>query len=222
MKIKNLKINDKVAALALSGTLALTALTGCGNKQILDFNKSFNVAVENNNGYVSIVAIKGYSDYEGDQVQFVTRDGLRVLTSTHQTQLMKTISSSTIQSYAEGLAGDPAKVMDYNAMQGITIDTSEDNWNKDIIDWHFTYDKAIILSDETATIVDLETWKDYSEDDKVQLKFEDGTCTLTNIDKVKIINSEEAAEDSLHNYALSLVGSEENIIYYGQENGKTK
>lgn len=223
MKIKNLKITSRAIGLVCAGTIALTSLTGCGNKQILDFNKSFNVAVESNNGYVSVAAIKTYSDYSGDQVQFVTEDGLRVLTSTHQTELMKGTDTDKIYAYALSLAGDDeTKVMDYNAMQGVSINTDEDSWNKDIFDLHFTYDKAIILSDETATIVELETWRDYDEDDKIQLKLTDGNCILTNMDHVKLINSDEAKNDSLHNYAASLVGNEDNVIYYESVKEKVK
>lgn len=213
MKNKSKKIVLKGTSLVLAGVM-LSSLTGCGNRQLLDFNKSFNVAVEPNNGYISIVAINAYSDYEGDQVQFVTEDGLRVLTSTHQTELIKTQSADSIYKYALMLSGnDDKKVNDYNKMQGVCIDTSKDNWNKDIIDWHFKYNKAIILSDNTATIARLDTWKDY-KDDKIQLKFKDGNCLLTNIDNIKLINDLDAKEDSLYNYALSLVGSDERINYY--------
>ncbi len=199
----------------MAGAITLSTMTGCGNKQMFDFDKSFNVAIEPNNRYVSIVAIETYADYSGDQEQFITEDGLKVLTSTHQTELIKTNSSNSIYNYALMLAGnDEEKVKDYNEMQGVYINTSDDLWNKDILDLNYTYNKAIILSDNTAIIVELDTWTDYDEDDKIQLKFKDGTCLLTNIDNIKLINDDKAKEDSLYNYALSLVGNEENIIYY--------
>lgn len=223
MEIKNLKITKKVVALSLTGTLATAVLTGCGNMQIIDFNKSFNVAFETNNGYVSIVGIKEYSDYSGTQVQFVTEDNLRVLTSTHQTQLLKSTDIDKINSYALSLVGNNSdKIMDYNEMQGVSIDTSADAFNKDFIDWHFTYNKAIILTDDSATIVNLTRWKDYEEDDKIQLQLEDGTYILTNIDNVKLINDEVAKDDSLSNYAISLVGDENKVTIYEKPNQKTK
>lgn len=216
MKINNLKITKKGVALALSGAIALGTLSACGNKQIVDFNKSFNVAVEENNGYVSIVAISDYSDYTGDAVQFATEDGLIVLTSTHRTELIKTNDANAINNYALMIAdGNSDRVMDYNKMQGVSIDVSKDNWNKKIFDFVYTYDKAIIFEDDNAIIVELDTWKDYEEDDKIQLKFKkDGICDLRNMDNVKLVNDDNAKEDSLHNYVLSLVGSEENIVYY--------
>ena len=221
--IKNLKITKKIAAMAMAGTLATAVLTSCGNKQILDFNKSFNVAIETNNSYVSVVAIKEYSDYTGSQVQFLTEDGLLVLTSTHQTQLLKTEVTGRAENYAFAIAGmEQEKVMNYNEMQGITIDTSVDSFNKNIIDFNYTFNKAIILTDEIATIVELNTWTDYEEDDKIQLQLTNGMYMLTNIDNVKLINDSNAKEDSLFNYAVSLVGSEENVVTYTYETTKTK
>lgn len=214
MKTNNLKITKKFIALALTSTITLGAMTGCGNKQIVDFNKQFNVAIESNNGYVSIVAIDTYSDYSGDQVQFITEDGLLVLTSTHQTELIKTNEADSVYNYALMLAGnDKEKVIDYNKMQEINIDVSLGGLNKDIFDFHYTYNKAIILSNNSATIAELDSWKDYA-DDKIQLKFKDGTYILTNTDNIKLINDENAKEDSLYNYALSLVGNNENIVFY--------
>lgn len=221
MKIKNLKVN-KEAVVALSLCTVLT-LSGCGNKQVFDFNKSFNVAIEKNDNIVSVVAIKEYSDYEGSQVQFVTEDGLRVVTSTMQTQLLKVQSEDSLNQYVYALSGENMEnIVDYNQMQGVEVDYSVDNWNKDILDLHFTYNKAIILSDGTATIIKLSAWKDYEDDDKVQLKLLDGTCILTNADKVKLINDEDAKEDSLKNYALSLVGDSEKVVFYDYNNSYSR
>lgn len=223
--MNRIKIKAKCKSMLLAGTLFTTVLStsGCGNKQVFDFNKSFNVAIETNNGFVSVVGIQEYADYEGSQVQFVTEDGLRVLTSTHKTQLVKMKSTEELEQYALSLCGNnEEKLFDYNAMQGVSVNTDESSWNKDIIDWNYTFHQAIILTDEKATIVDISQWKDYEKDDKIQLKLADGTCILTNIDRVKLLNCEEAKENSLENYAVSLVGSDENIEYYQTQKVKTK
>ena len=89
-----------------------------------------------------------------------------------------------------------------------------DGFNKKLVDFAYTFNKAIILKDESATIVELSTWRDY-DDDKIQIKLQDGTCILTEIDKVKLVNDEEAAEGAVDRYAASLVGSEDKVIHYG-------
>lgn len=220
---RNKKFIIKGTSFILAGTMLATILTGCGNKQLVDFNKSFNVAIETNQDNVSIVGIKQYSDYQGTQVQFVTEDNLRVLTSTHQTELLKVKNEDSALNYAIALAGNnEEKINDYNKMQEVSIDTSHDSWNKDLLDLHFTYDKAIVLSGENAVITYIDSWKDYEEDDKIQLKLTDGSYILTNADKVKLINDDKAKEDSLKNYAISLVGDEQNVVYYDANAKKEK
>ena len=68
-----------------------------------------------------------------------------------------------------------------------------------------------------ATIVELETWRDYEADDKIQLRIVNGPDVLTSIDNVKLINDDNASENSLKNYAISLVGSEEKVSYYNSK-----
>lgn len=216
--IKNLKITKKMMYLGLSSTMSLTLLTGCGNKQFMDFNKSFNVVIEKNSETLSVAGIQAYSDYDGSQVQFVTNDNLRVLSSTMQTQLVKADSEDSVNNYVTSLAKENDIVF-YDKLQGTNISYNSSDWNKDIVDLNFTYNKAIIVSDDNAVILELNTWKDY-EDDKIQIRLTDNTCILTNADKVKLINDEEAAEDSIKNYAISLVGDEDKVIFY--DAAKTK
>ena len=214
MKIKNLKISKKLAALTLASSISL--VSGC-NKQIVDFNKSFNVVIENNNGIISVVGIMNYRDYQGTQVEYVTNDNLRILSSTLQTKLLKVDSYDNLEKFILSLTNIEDKIVYYDQLQNMNIDFSNDYWNKDIIGGHFTYNKAIILTDDYATIIDLDQWKDYDDDDKIQMKLKDGTCILTNADRIKLVNDEYASEDSLEKYAISLVGSIDNVIYYGQK-----
>mgnify|MGYP007069841877 CR=1 FL=1 len=206
--IKDLKVRNALATLALTGVLTLS-ITGCGNKQIVDFNKAFNVALESNGDSISVVGIQNYNDYEGTQVQFVTNDGLRVLSSTHQLQLLNVKDQNSLDTYTTSLQDFDDIVMYYS-------DDIEygDGFNKKIVDFAYTFNKAIILKDESALIVELSTWRDY-EDDKIQIKLSDGTCILTEVDKVKLVNDENAQEGAIERYATSLVGSKDNVKHYG-------
>jgi len=208
----------------MGGGAFFSKLTGCscGNRQNIDFNKYFNVVVEVNGDNVSVVGMNEYSDYQGTQIQFFTNDGLRVLSSTHQTQLLKVESQERLDAYTYLLSGkEEENIIYYDSLQGTSaaIDYSSQLFDKNIFDLHFTYNKAIILTDETAIIVELESWKDY-EDDKIQLKLTNGICILTEIDKVKLVNDEEASWDSLRNYAITLVGTKEKVIFYNRDNVK--
>jgi len=184
--------------------------------QLVDLNKSFNAVVEKNGEIVSTMGIKEYSDYSGSQVQYVTEDDLRIISSTMKTQLLRVNDAKSLTNYVNSLTKNIENVISYDELQGTSVDYSEDFFNKDILDLNYTYNKAIILSDDIATIVSIETWKDYDEDDKIQIKLDDGTYVLTNIDKIKLIDDSKASETSLENYAISLVGSQDKVIYYGK------
>lgn len=205
--VKNLKVRQALATLALAGTLTLS-LTGCGNKQILDFNKAFNVALEPNGDSISVVGIQNYNDYEGSQIQFVTNDGLRVLSSTHQLQLVKAHSEEALDAYTTALQDEDDVVMYYDDIE------YEGVFNKKLIDLAYSFNKAIILKDESALIVDLDTWRDY-DDDKIQIRLPDSTCILTEIDKVKLVYDENAEEGAVERYAATLVGSMDHVKHYG-------
>jgi hypothetical protein len=220
MNIKNLKVTNKIKILGLTTTISVITLSGC-NRQIADFNKEFNVVVEKNNETIQTIGIKKYSDYEGSQVQFITEDGLIVLSSTYQTQLLRVTNNELLEKYISSLECPNCITISYDELQNTEIDYDLDNWNKKLIDTNYTFDKAIILSDDTATIFEIKKWRDYN-DDKIQIKLEDGTCILTNSEKIKLLNDKEANKDSVKNYAISLVGNEENVKYYNQVKTKTK
>jgi len=204
---KKLSIGKSFATIALGGTLLLT-MTGC-NKQVLDFNKSFNVVVEPNGDSISVVGIQNYCDYEGSQVQFETVDGLRVLSSTHQAQMVNVASQENLNRYVTALQDFDDVVMYYDDQ--ILFGKA---FNKKIIDLDYVFNKAIIVRDEQATIYNITAWKDY-EDDKMQIKLEDGTCMYSEIDNIKIVNDANAPEGAIERYAATLVGSEENVKHYG-------
>lgn len=212
MKISNLKFTKKGVALCLAASMSLVSLTAC-NKQVVDFNKAFNVVVEKNDDIVSVVGIKEYTDYSGTMVQFVTMDGLVVISSTMQTQLVNAKSEKALDKYTTSLTDDEEKIISYDEMQDTEIKYG-DIFNKDLIDMRYSYNKALVISDDTVTIFEIDKWTDY-DDDKIQIKLKDGTCVLQNADKIKIINDKNASEDSLLNYAASLVGNKDKVITYG-------
>ena len=194
-----------------------------GNRQTFDFDKSFNVAIEQNDDNVSVVGIKSYADYEGSQIQFKTQDDLLVLTSTHQTQLVKTEDSNKLNNLALALSNNKERnIVEYDKLQGTSINYNKDSFNKDVLDFNPTFNKAIILSDDNATIVEISSWRDYDNDDKIQIKTTDGMTILADTDKVKLINDTKSYDGAVENYAKSLVGSEDNITYYNSNKTKKK
>ncbi len=221
MKEKNMNIRKKALLLLAAGGVTLM-LTGC-NRQAIDLNKSFNVAVEPNGNNISVVAIDSYNDYEGTQVQFYTATGLVVLSSTHQLELIYTDSEKNLKSYIKNLSNDDDVIYYHDDEMGTSIDF-EKGWNKRLADFKYSFNKALILrDDDTVSILDIISWRDYEKDDKIQLTLKDGTTILTEIDKVKIVDDRNALPGALESYAASLVGSKENINNNsGKQYTKTK
>lgn len=214
--MKNLKTTSKVLVLGtVTGVILVGSLTSC-NRQMVDFNKSFNVAIEKNDESVSVMGIDGYKDYVGSMVQITTDSGLIILGSTNQMQLVKSTSENSISSYVSFLTDDEKKV---TYVDDINYDS--DLWNKKVINLNYEYNKAVILSNDTAMIVNLNNWRSYEDDDKIQIKLEDSTCILTNADKIKLVNDKHAEEGSLEKYAASLVGGKDKVLVY-EENSKNK
>lgn len=93
--MKNLKINRRFAALALTGTITLSTLTGCGNYTMVDTKFTYNKAIIFSENTATIVEIKKWADYDGEQIQLETTDGLFILTSSFDTKLIDDRNSDT-------------------------------------------------------------------------------------------------------------------------------
>lgn len=60
----------------LIGTCIVLGLSGCGNMNVFDTNYTFNKAyVRWPDGTVKVIDIKQWSDYEGGQIQIISKDG---------------------------------------------------------------------------------------------------------------------------------------------------
>lgn len=221
MKISNLKIRKKSLGALAASVVVIASLTAC-NQQVIDLNKSFNVVIEPNGDCISVVGITNYTDYAGTQVQFVTNSGLVILSSTDSAQLAKFYNPDALTDYTEALVNDGQKIISFDDIQGSKISFDPKDWNKNIIDLQKEFNKAIILTDGSATIVNLDTWTTYKKDDKVQITLEDGTCILTELRNIKLVDDTNAEENSLENYALSLVGDEEKITYLDTDSKSMK
>lgn len=118
MKINKLNITKnmkkKTAALALAGTLSLTALTGCGNQDMWDTNYTFTHAVIVINGNATILDIEKWCDYEGEQYQIITKDGSIINASSFNTFLFNDEDTTlSVEDFAYSLIGDEGNIYYY-------------------------------------------------------------------------------------------------------------
>ena len=84
-----MQMKKKIAAVACA--VAVSAfLTGC-NKQIFDFNYTFDTAIVTVNGETKVYPINSWTDYaEGEQLQLILQDGSVILVSSYNTILVCT------------------------------------------------------------------------------------------------------------------------------------
>lgn len=204
--MKNFKIYNTVAALLVASTL-----TGCGNRDMWDSEKKFNFALESNNGVVSVVGLEKYYDYSGEQIQIITRDGLTILTSTRNTELLKGLNKESIENYVS-LKTDGGEIYFVDEMCGNELEFSDGSRTKGWFDTTYTYDKVIMQEDDHILVANVKQWADY-EDDKIQIILNNDISILRYSTDVKLVAT-NGNDEAFYNYCLSLVGDEDKIFYY--------
>ena len=111
MKAKNLNIRKKAVALAATGLLATAVLTTGCNKQVLDFKYKFNKAIIFHEDTATIIEIEKWNDYEGEQFQLLTKDGLIIVTSAYDTKLVNDEKSDlTAEDVARSIGGEDIEI----------------------------------------------------------------------------------------------------------------
>lgn len=217
---------DKIKVTVGIGVIVLVCgynLVRCGsklssNRDNLDTEKSFNAVMDENENSISISLIDGYSDYNGSTYQFRTRDGLVVLADSKDSQLLRVDSFEELSSYAEIFAnGNSDKIASYDELQGLSVDVDYDSFTKEYFDMNYDFDSVLIEGEDGIAIFDISSWRDWDDDDKVQLSIIDGPVILKDMGEVKLLNSENADENSIYNYALTLAGSEDRVFNHSDK-----
>lgn len=208
----------KLSVGATAGVICLTAFFSDEQKFIFsnidkfDTEKKFNTLVEANGDNVSLVFVKNYYDNSGSTVQIRTQDGLEVLTSLKNAQLLDVSDYQQAYEYANRLAaGDDDKVFCYDENQDLSLDIEKIGYKKHLLrSYNFNY--AIVLEDDgLATLYEVASYRRWS-DDKIQFTTVDGDVLLKSADMVKLLSIDNASMDSVYEYATSLVGDDDNLI----------
>jgi hypothetical protein len=220
-----LAVGTCVAVLGFGGYALVGSVVGQigSNHEVIDLKKNFNVIIEKTPNTVSVVKVNSFTDYQGNTVEFETSDGLRVITTIEEA----TLSNAASYGQAMKLATTYAKakkygVISYDQLQGNGTELSRGSWNKKVMNFNYSFDKAVEMQEDGSVIVyDVNSWKDWSDDDKVQFVILDGQPMLSTYKHIKLIDTSKAKEGALDNYLLSLTGDPELIIRYDDIKGKT-
>lgn len=218
-KIKvGVAVTAAVAILGYGGYVVVGSISGQigSNHEVIDLKKNFNVIIEQTPNTVSLVKVANFTDYQGNTVEFETCDGLRVITSIEDGTLSNKSSYEKALKLAEAQAkGKEYGVICYDKLQGNDLTLTAGSWNKKLHSFDYSFDKAIEITDDGTVIVyDVQSWKDWEEDEKVQFVTIDGEPLLRTYKHIKLVDTRKAEDGAFDNYVLSLAGSPEKIVRY--------
>ncbi len=144
------------------------------NLDLLDTNWKFNKSITFNGNNALILPVAEWKDYEGEQLQIITPDGLIANLCSYNSKLINDEFSNTkAQDFASYYVGNDGNVTDLST--NVKINGA---FNKDIIDTKLGFNKAIIIKDNSALILPISKWCDY-EGEQLQLQIENGPLVVT-------------------------------------------
>lgn len=144
------------------------------NLDLLDTNWKFNKSITFNGNNALILPVAEWKDYEGEQLQIITPDGLIANLCSYNSKLINDEFSNTkAQDFASYYIGNDGNVTDLST--NVKINGA---FNKDIIDTKLGFNKAIIIKDNSVLILPISKWCDY-EGEQLQLQIENGPLVVT-------------------------------------------
>lgn len=144
------------------------------NLDLLDTNWKFNKSITFNGNNALILPVAEWKDYEGEQLQIITPDGLIANLCSYNSKLINDEFSNTkVQDFASYYVGNDGNVTDLST--NVKINGA---FNKDIIDTKLGFNKAIIIKDNSVLILPISKWCDY-EGEQLQLQIENGPLVVT-------------------------------------------
>jgi hypothetical protein len=117
--VKNKNVRRAIMTAALFSGLSLTVLSGC-NYDMLDFHYQYNKAIVFGDNVATIIEINKWTDYDGEQIQIETTDGLLLVTSSFDTKLVNDLNSeSTAEDIVRAKMGDDVEIRYYNKSKSL-------------------------------------------------------------------------------------------------------
>ena len=182
--------------------MTMSTLSGC-NMKLFDTTYGFENAVVLNDGNSVVIPLsKCKKDYKGESVQLITNDNMAVLTSSFVTDLINSSSNEKLPSeYAEAMTDKDGTLSFYGK-------ENEENvvFNNQIIDFQYSFDKAIIFQNDRAVIIPIIAWKDY-DGEQIQIVTPENVVILTSVYTAMLI-SDHMSNMKAFDLASMIVGED--------------
>lgn len=193
----------KLSSLLLCGLLSTNLLTGC-NRTVFDTKYGFDKALILGDDTSIIANVINWKDYEGEQLQFVTSDGLIILSSSFDTNCFYGSSTNySIEKVAKNAISSEEEIYTIGEEQEKTT------FNLDLLDTNWKFNKSITFNGNNALILPVAEWKDY-EGEKLQIITPDGLIANLCSYNSKLIN-DEFSNTKAQDFASYYVGNDGNV-----------
>ena len=193
----------KLSSFLLCGLLSTNLLTGC-NRTVFDTKYGFDKALILGDDTSIIANVINWKDYEGEQLQFVTSDGLIILSSSFDTNCFYGSSTNySIEKVAKNAISSEEEIYTIGEEQEKTT------FNLDLLDTNWKFNKSIIFNGNNALILPVAEWKDY-EGEQLQIITPDGLIANLCSYNSKLIN-DEFSNTKAQDFASYYVGNDGNV-----------
>ncbi len=208
MKSKNNKsLLKRLAAGALVVATCAT-LAGC-NRSIIDTKYGLDTALVVGDDTAITMDVKQWRDYEGEQYQLNTKDGLIMLTASFDTDLFYGHSDTySVQTFASQAVSPDGEVYD------LAKDSNSSVFNYDLLDTQWRYNKAVTFNGNKALIFNIAKWRDY-EGEQLQIVTDDNMVVLLSSYHSKLFYDKQSTTKA-EDFAKMYVGSDGMVSVLGE------
>ncbi len=200
----------RATSLVLTGVLISTLLTGC-NRTAFDTKYGFDKVAIFGDDTATIMYVEQWKDYSGEQLQFTTDDNFVMLSASFDTAAFYGNSSKySVEEIAANSVTENGEVYNLNKDDGKTSD-----FNKDLFDTYWTYNKSVTFNGNNAVILPVGDWRDYSGE-QLQVTSVDGMTVLLNSYNSKLIY-DSVSSTKAEDFAQMYVGSDGTVTDFSKE-----
>ena len=202
--------NKKIANRVLTGALALGLqfTTGC-NMSLIDTKYGQNTALIMGDDSAVAFDIKDWKDYEGEQYQIRTSNGLILLTSSFDTDLLFGESNKyTVESIAKKAISEDGEIHNFSKDENHIF-------NYELIDTNWRYNKAILFNKNNAVVLNVNNWKDY-EGEQLQIVTDDQLVILLSSYNSKLLYDKQS-DIKAEEFAKMYVGDDGKVTELGKD-----
>ena len=208
---KKRKFTSVVKRLAATAMLVATAATASGcNRSIIDTKFGLDTALVVGDDTAITFDVQEWRDYEGEQYQLRTTDGLIMLTASFDTDLFYGHSNT----YSAHNFGANA-ISPNGELYDLAHNKVDHIFNYDLIDTNWKYNKAVTFNDNKALILNIAKWRDY-EGEQLQIVTDDNMVLLLSSYHSKLFYDEKSTTKA-KDFAEMYVGTDGTVSELGRD-----